>query len=90
MPISFARKNKTRIDWDNYQVPQPAFTGIKVLHDYPLEKIKKQIDWTPFFQTWELFGKYPEILKDEKVGTEATKLFNDANQLLDEVVSKNS
>jgi 5-methyltetrahydrofolate--homocysteine methyltransferase len=88
VPISFARKNKTKIDWDNYQVPQPAFTGIKVLHDYPLEKIKKQIDWTPFFQTWELFGKYPEILKDEKVGTEATKLFNDANQLLDEVVSK--
>ena len=69
-------------------MPQPAFTGIKVLHDYPLEKIRQQIDWTPFFQTWELFGKYPEILKDEKVGTEATKLFNDANQLLDEVVSK--
>ncbi|HUM45359.1 MAG TPA: methionine synthase [Chitinophagales bacterium] len=87
VPIAFARKNKTRIDWTNYVPPQPSFTGIKVFHEYPLEKIRGRIDWIPFFQTWELFGKYPDILTDEKVGSEATKLFKDANKLLDEVVN---
>lgn len=87
VPLDFARRNKLKIDWENYTPPQPVFTGIKVLTGFPLEEIRKNIDWTPFFQTWELFGKYPEILRDEKVGAEAKKLLEDANRLLDEVVS---
>lgn len=87
VPIDFARRNKLKINWENYAPPQPAFTGIKVMTGFPLEEIRKNIDWTPFFQTWELFGKYPEILSDEKVGVEAKKLLDDANRLLDEVVS---
>ncbi|MGB3075884.1 MAG: methionine synthase [Chitinophagales bacterium] len=87
VPVAFARRNKIKIDWENYSPPQPSFTGIKVFDEFPLEEIRKLIDWTPFFQTWELFGKYPEILTDQKVGVEAKKLFDDANTLLDEVVS---
>lgn len=88
VPLDIARRNKIKINWENYTPPPPAFTGIKVLTGFPLEEIRKNIDWTPFFQTWELFGKYPEILSDEKVGTEAKKLLEDANRLLDEVVSQ--
>lgn len=86
--LNFARSHKIKTDWQQYEVPQPAFTGIKTFPDYPLDEIRKRIDWTPFFQTWELYGKYPDILHDEKTGSEATKLFRDANLLLDEVVSK--
>lgn len=85
--LAFARQHKLKIDWENYVPPVPAFTGIKAFTDFPLEAIREQIDWTPFFQTWELFGKYPAILSDEKVGKEAAKLFSDANRLLDEVVT---
>ncbi|MBX7107505.1 MAG: methionine synthase [Chitinophagales bacterium] len=88
VPLAFARSNKIKINWENYVPPQPSFTGIKTLTAYPLEEIRKNIDWTPFFQTWELYGKYPAILSDEKVGAEARKLLEDANTLLDEVVSR--
>lgn len=86
--IGEAREKKIKIDWKNYSPPVPTFIGNKTLADFPLEKIKENIDWTPFFQTWELFGKYPAILTDKVVGVEAKKLFADANKLLDEVVSK--
>ncbi|MBX7141508.1 MAG: methionine synthase [Chitinophagales bacterium] len=86
--IEFARQNKFQIDWKNYSPPVPSFLGNKVFDDFPLEEIRKRIDWTPFFQTWELAGKYPAILSDPVVGKEAQKLFADANMLLDEVVSK--
>jgi 5-methyltetrahydrofolate--homocysteine methyltransferase len=88
VPIEFARKHKVALDWNSYSPPKPLFTGVKVFDDFPLEKIRENIDWTPFFQTWELFGKYPDIFNDEKVGIEAKKLFADANKLLDDVVSK--
>jgi len=85
-----ARKNKTKIDWDRIQFTKPTFTGRKELVSYPLEEIRKYIDWTPFFQTWMLAGRYPGILKDHVVGIEAKKLFDDANKMLDEVVASKS
>ena len=86
--IHEARRNKTQIDWKTYTPPTPSFTGIKVFDDYDLNLIRPKIDWTPFFNSWELYGKYPAILKDEKVGVEATKLFNDANQLIDRIIKE--
>lgn len=89
--ISFAdaQNNPVKIDWANYHPPVPQFTGTKVFENYSLAEIRQFIDWTPFFITWEMHGKYPGILTDEKVGVEATKLFNDANALLDKVVAEN-
>jgi 5-methyltetrahydrofolate--homocysteine methyltransferase len=89
IPLTEARKNKTVIDWVKTEITTPAFFGRKVFVDYPLDEIRKYIDWTPFFQTWMLFGRYPDIFKDEKVGTEATKLFADAQKLLDRIVKEN-
>ena len=83
--LQTARENKIQIDWKNYSPPVPSFLGNKTFDDFPLEEIRKRVDWTPFFNTWELYGKYPAILTDKVVGAEATKLFNDANKLLDEV-----
>lgn len=82
-----ARKNKVAIDWASYEPPQPKFLGNKVFKDYPLEEIREYIDWTPFFQTWMLKGKYPKIFEDEVIGEEAKKVFNDANALLDDIIA---
>lgn len=90
IPLSVARKNRTRIDWNQVPFCKPAFTGRKELIGYPLEEIRKYIDWTPFFQTWMLAGRYPGILKDPVVGVEAKKLFDDANKMLDEIVAQKS
>jgi len=90
IPLDEARKNRTKIDWSQVQFTKPAFTGRKELVNYPLEEIRKYIDWTPFFQTWMLAGRYPGILKDPIVGIEATKLFDDANHMLDEIVVNKS
>jgi len=84
-----ARKNKFAIDWENESITIPKETGIKTFEHFPLAEIKKYIDWTPFFLTWELKGKYPDILKNEKYGIEAKKLFDDANTMLDKIVSEN-
>lgn len=88
--LSFAeaQKNGFAIDWKNYQPIQPAFTGTKRLDDCPLEEIRKYIDWKPFFIAWEMHGNFPAILTDEKIGTEATKLYNDANALLDKIIEE--
>jgi len=86
--IEQARANKCVIDWGNSQPTPPSFLGNKVLENYPLEDIVPYIDWTPFFQTWELKGRYPKILDDSKKGTEAKKLFADARQLLKRVVDE--
>ncbi len=85
--LAEARKNRVAIDWSATATYQPAFIGKKVLVNYPLEEIAKYIDWTPFFQTWMLFGKYPAIFQDEKVGAEATKLFNDAQIMLSRIIA---
>lgn len=66
-----ARKNKVKIDWDNFRPVRPSFFGVRELVDFPLSTLRNYIDWTPFFQTWMLSGKYPDILSDEAVGVEA-------------------
>ena len=86
LKIDHARNRALRIDWKNSKVTKPAFTGNKIFNDFPLEQLKEVIDWTPFFQTWELKGKYPDIFDDPSNGKEAKKLFDDANKLLDEVI----
>lgn len=88
LSVSDARKNKTNIDWENYVPVKPNFMGTKSLHDYPLQEIADYIDWSPFFITWEMHGKFPGILTDEKVGVEATKLYNDANALLKRIIDE--
>ncbi|MFT5322509.1 MAG: 5-methyltetrahydrofolate--homocysteine methyltransferase [Planctomycetaceae bacterium] len=75
-------------DWDTVDIPEPSFTGVRTLEDHPLEDLVNYIDWSPFFQTWELRGKYPGILEDKVVGEEATRLFGDAKKLLEEIVEK--
>ncbi|HEX5962163.1 MAG TPA: vitamin B12 dependent-methionine synthase activation domain-containing protein, partial [Gemmatimonadales bacterium] len=84
--IAEARKNRLAIDWTASAPPEPCFTGIQVLKDYPLEELVPLIDWTPFFQTWELSGHYPAILEDPVRGPAATSLFRDAGVLLDRIV----
>jgi 5-methyltetrahydrofolate--homocysteine methyltransferase len=85
-----ARKNKSKIDWASSVITKPKFLGNKILTNYPLEEIRKYIDWTPFFQTWMLAGKYPGILKDSVVGVEAQKLFDDAQIMLDQIIKDKS
>ena len=98
---SFAHKQqKTLVDfataktqafssaWDDVEIATPAFTGLKVLDDVSLETLRDYIDWSPFFQTWELKGKYPKIFDDPKFGVEAKKLFEDANTLIDRIITE--
>ncbi len=86
--IEEARKNKTPIDWTTYTPPKPTFLGVKAFDDYDLSELRNYIDWTPFFQAWELHGKYPAILEDKIVGDEAKKLFADANAMLDKICTE--
>ncbi|CAH6877943.1 cobalamin-dependent methionine synthase [Vibrio chagasii] len=80
-----ARANKVAIDWDAYTPPVPAKPGVHVFNDFDVAILRNYIDWTPFFMTWSLVGKYPAILDHEEVGEEAKRLFKDANELLDRV-----
>nr|WP_216604960.1 methionine synthase [Vibrio chagasii] len=80
-----ARANKVAIDWDAYTPPAPAKPGVHVFNDFDVATLRNYIDWTPFFMTWSLVGKYPAILDHEEVGEEAKRLFKDANELLDRV-----
>jgi len=88
IPLAEARANKVSIDWNNYAPPQPLYTGIKVFEEYPLEELVDYIDWTPFFISWQLPGKFPAILNDEKVGAEAQRLYNDARSLLRRIIDE--
>ncbi|RJP62796.1 MAG: methionine synthase [Ignavibacteriales bacterium] len=85
--IEEARLNKPDYDWSKAQITKPAMLGLKIFQDYPLEELRNYIDWTPFFLTWEMKGKYPAIFNDERYGGEAKKLFEDANKLLDKVIT---
>lgn len=85
--LNDARQNKVPIAWEVAELTVPGFLGKKLLLNYPLDEIRKYIDWTPFFQTWMLYGRYPGIFKDAKVGEEARKLFTDAQKVLDTVVA---
>ncbi|MGB3801084.1 MAG: methionine synthase [Lewinella sp.] len=88
LSIKEARKNHLKLDWANYTPPVPTFTGSKVLHEYPLGELVDFIDWTPFFSSWGLAGKFPEILEDEVVGEQATQLYREARTMLDKIVSE--
>lgn len=86
LSIEDARKNKLKVDWKSQQITTPSFFGTKKFVNFPLEEIAPFIDWTPFFHTWELKGHYPKILTQEGVGEEATRVFNDAQRLLQEII----
>ncbi|MEX1201167.1 MAG: methionine synthase [Methylophaga sp.] len=88
LPLKQARLNKTKIDWPAYQPVEPNQPGIQVFDDYPLQELVERIDWTPFFQSWELAGRYPRILNDEIVGEHATHLFADAKKMLQQIVDE--
>ena len=88
LTLKESRDNAWQTDWDNYTPPKPTFLGTKTLTDYPLEALRDFIDWTPFFATWELKGRYPAILDNELYGDAAKDLFRDANAMLDTMISE--
>ncbi|MBI3376095.1 MAG: methionine synthase [Betaproteobacteria bacterium] len=87
-PIAEARRLAAKTDWAAYHPPVPARTGVTVLRNYPLDELLDYIDWTPFFQTWELSGPYPKILDDPVVGEAARKLHADARDMLERIVKE--
>ncbi|PKM09714.1 MAG: methionine synthase [Gammaproteobacteria bacterium HGW-Gammaproteobacteria-7] len=89
LPLAEARANKFKIDWARYTPPVPKQPGVHVLRAYDLAKLVEVIDWTPFFASWELHGKFPKILDDEVVGIEATKLYHDARAMLQQMIAEN-
>jgi 5-methyltetrahydrofolate--homocysteine methyltransferase len=88
LPLARARANAHRIDWTSYEPTKPGFIGTRVFENYDLAEIAKYIDWTPFFQTWELKGRYPAILEDEKQGEAARQLFDDAQAMLKKIIAE--
>lgn len=88
LDYSTATSRGLAIDWNNYTPPKPAFLGTKVFTDYDLESLIETIDWTPFFITWDLAGKYPKILDDEVIGEAATSLYNDAQAMLRKLIDE--
>ncbi|RGP36442.1 methionine synthase [Pseudotabrizicola alkalilacus] len=88
LPLAQARANALRLDWQAYAVPAPKRLGAQVIDDWDLAEIARYIDWTPFFQTWELKGSYPKILNDEKQGEAARALFADAQEMLQRIITE--
>ncbi|MRT16683.1 methionine synthase [Vitellibacter sp. q18] len=88
LPISEARKNKFQIDWNSSEIVKPNKLGVHVLKDFDLNHLLDFIDWTPFFRSWELHGKYPNILTDKVVGEQASELFKDAKKMLHKIISE--
>jgi 5-methyltetrahydrofolate--homocysteine methyltransferase len=88
LPLAKARANAHRIDWAHYEPPKPSFLGTQVFDTWDLLELTRYIDWTPFFQTWELKGRYPAILEDEKQGPAARQLFADAQAMLSKIVNE--
>ena len=88
VPYEAAVNNPVQIDWEAYQPPVPQDPGVHVFDHVDLAQVRQYIDWTPFFQTWQLAGKYPAILDDAVVGEEATRLYEQANEMLDLIVSE--
>lgn len=89
LPLSRARENAHKIDWSSYSAVKPQFFGTKVFETYDLEELSRYIDWTPFFQTWELKGRFPAILDDEKQGEAARQLYSDAQAMLKKIIEEN-
>ena len=88
LPLKAARENRFKIDWSTYTPPRPKLMGTRTFKAYKLAELVPYIDWTPFFSTWELRGKYPAILEDNVVGAEAKKLFADARAMLERLVAE--
>ncbi len=88
LTLDEARKNKTKIDWDNYTPPMPNDMGLQIFDDMPLGFIRPYIDWTPFFHAWEMKGSYPKIFDDAEKGTEAKKLYADAQTMLTQIIDE--
>jgi 5-methyltetrahydrofolate--homocysteine methyltransferase len=86
LTLEQARNNKFTCDWDNYSPTTPSFLGTKVFDDYSIEELSKYIDWTPFFSTWQLKGRFPQIFNDSFVGEEAKKLYDDAQAMLQDII----
>ena len=87
VPYADALARRFATDWATVEIPTPEFLGPRTLDDFPLEELVSFIDWSPFFSTWELRGKFPAIFKDAVVGSEAKKLYDDARQLLDQIIA---
>ncbi|MBP6827093.1 MAG: B12-binding domain-containing protein, partial [Saprospiraceae bacterium] len=88
LTLAQARANKFRPAPDAYTPAKPAFTGVRTFDDYPIGELSEYIDWTPFFQSWQLAGKFPAILEDKIVGTEAKKLYHDAQTMLRRIIDE--
>ena len=88
LSIQDAQERKVAIDWEGYTPPVPAFTGVRYFKEYDLAEIATMIDWGPFFLAWEMPGRFPAVLEDARVGVEATKLYNDARQLLQRIIDE--
>ncbi len=88
LPISVARKNKFQIDWKTSEIVTPNKLGVQILNNFNLNLLEEYIDWTPFFRSWELHGKYPNILTDKVVGEQASELFEDAKKMLHKIISE--
>jgi 5-methyltetrahydrofolate--homocysteine methyltransferase len=90
LPLKMARDNALKLDWSSsYRPPKPSFIGTRILDHYPVSELVNYIDWKPFFQTWDLAGKYPAIFEDAKIGETARALYNDARMMLDKIVAEN-
>jgi 5-methyltetrahydrofolate--homocysteine methyltransferase len=88
LPLAKARANALKIDWASYAPPKPSFLGARAIAAWDLADLARYIDWTPFFQTWELKGRYPAILDDEKQGAAARQVFDDAQAMLKRIVAE--
>uniref|UniRef100_UPI004048A57C methionine synthase n=4 Tax=Roseivirga sp. TaxID=1964215 RepID=UPI004048A57C len=89
IPYTQALENRLKVDWENKAYVSPSFIGNKTFNEYDISEIREFVDWTPFFQTWMLKGKYPKIFENEVIGVEAKKLFDDAQVVLTEIIEKN-
>jgi len=88
LPLTQVRANRPIFDWSTYVPPQPSFLGVRVFDGYPLAELVERIDWTPFFQAWELRGRYPAIFDDPEQGEQARHLFADAQTMLDTILTE--
>jgi len=89
LPLPAARANRFKVDWNAYEPTRPSFLGTRVFQEWDLTELARYIDWTPFFQTWELKGRYPQILEDAEQGEAARLLFADAKEMLAKIIDEN-
>ncbi len=90
LSLEEARKNKVKINWNEFNPPTPRQIGVKIIEDIPLHELETYIDWTPFFMTWRIRGSYPKIFEDKEAGIEAKKLFQDAQAMLNNFIENKS